>query len=312
MIKQLLKGMATFIPGVYSAFSHKGTGGTESGRYCYSVWLRHLVMAHAAGRLTTNPETVAELGPGDSIGIGLAALISGAGKYYALDIVRYANLQRNVKVFAELVELFRDKENIPGDDEFPDIIPRLSSYTFPEDILTADRLNAGLENGRLEVIRRSIQNEGSLESMIQYMVPWHDSNIVENESVDLIFSQAALEHIEDMGFAYEKMFSWLKSGGYMSHSIDYKCHGSADEWNGHWTYSDFIWKLIKGKRPYLINRLPHSEHLRLMNETGFKIVNDVTDQLPSRISREDIAPRFRKMSEEDLITSRAFIQASRM
>ncbi len=97
----------------------------------------------------------------------------------------------------------------------------------------------------------------------------------------------------------------------MSHSIDYKSHGSADEWNGHWAYSDFIWKLIKGKRPYLINRLPHSEHLRLMNEMGFEIVNDVTDQLPSKISREDIAPRFRKMTEEDLITSRAFIQASK-
>ncbi len=42
------------------------------------------------------------------------------------------------------------------------------------------------------------------------MVPWHDSNIVEKESVDLIFSQAVLEHIDDMAFSYEKMFSWLK------------------------------------------------------------------------------------------------------
>src|SRR5689334_3926898 len=56
---------------------HLGTGGSSSARYCYSVWLRHLSMAARLG-LNTDPKDVAELGPGHSIGVGLAALLSGA------------------------------------------------------------------------------------------------------------------------------------------------------------------------------------------------------------------------------------------
>jgi len=81
-LKQLIFGMATFVPGIYQLRA-KGTGGTDSARYCYSVWLRHLVMAKRNG-LNPYPRIVAELGPGDSLGIGLAALISGCDKYFAL------------------------------------------------------------------------------------------------------------------------------------------------------------------------------------------------------------------------------------
>ena len=79
-----LAGLATYVPG-YEYL--EPTGGTSSARYCYSVWLRHLVMAYDSGLLQRPPATVAELGPGDSIGIGLAALLSGARKYHALDVV---------------------------------------------------------------------------------------------------------------------------------------------------------------------------------------------------------------------------------
>jgi len=34
-------------------------------------------------------------------------------------------------------------------------------------------------------------------SMIQYKVPWYNFNIVEKESVDMIFSQAVLEHVDE-------------------------------------------------------------------------------------------------------------------
>ena len=68
-------------------------------------------MAHRTG--FSIPNSVAELGPGDSLGIGLAALLCGANNYYGLDAVPYCNDERNLKVFEELVGLFTQREHIP-------------------------------------------------------------------------------------------------------------------------------------------------------------------------------------------------------
>jgi len=52
-------------------------------------------------------KTVAELGPGDSIGIGLAAVLSGATHYIGLDTYPYAGNTCNLDTFEELMQLFR-------------------------------------------------------------------------------------------------------------------------------------------------------------------------------------------------------------
>jgi hypothetical protein len=59
---RVLKGMATYVPGLYRMSEESGHG-TISARYCYSIWLRHLVMAHQSG-LSVQPSVVAELGLG--------------------------------------------------------------------------------------------------------------------------------------------------------------------------------------------------------------------------------------------------------
>ena len=93
---RIMKGLATFIPGVYR-LRQESPRGTISPRYCYSVWLRHLVMARRGG-LAAVPQAVAELGPGDSLGLGLAAILSGASRYFAFDVVQYAHNAANAAV----------------------------------------------------------------------------------------------------------------------------------------------------------------------------------------------------------------------
>src|ERR1700733_11905341 len=102
--KAFLAGLSTYLPGY--DFLHP-TGGTGSARYCYSVWMRHLILGLAHRQTPRLPAIAAELGPGDSIGIGLAALLSGVERYYALDLVRYTDLRKNLGIFDELVALFR-------------------------------------------------------------------------------------------------------------------------------------------------------------------------------------------------------------
>ena len=93
----------------------------------------------------------------------------------------------------------------------------------------------------------------------------------------------------------------------MSHQIDFKSHGLAKEWYGHWKYSDFIWKIIKGNKPYLINRQPHSTHLELTKQNGFKVLFDLPVKETTSISRNKLAPRFSNFTDDDLGISGAFI-----
>lgn len=264
-------------------------------------------MAKSSG-LNPNPSVIAELGPGDSLGIGLAALISGSDRYFAFDVVEHASISRNLAIFDELVALFKSKAPIPGETEWPKIKPLLPDYQFPADILDDRRLGQALESSRLEKIRHSIMNHRHEESTIQYKVPWHDAGVLEKESVDMIYSQAALEHVDDLENTYKAMYAWLKPTGYISHTIDFKCHGTAHQWNGHWRYSGLVWKLIRGGRPYLINRAPHSTHIALLEKEGFDVVFNKRTVANSLFSQNQLAPQFKSISDDDLITSETFVQ----
>lgn len=307
-IKQLLYGMSTFLPGL-SNYHSKGTGGTDSARYCYSVWMRHLVMAANQGLLTTPHVVVGELGPGDSIGIGLAALLSGVSKYYGMDVVRHASLQSNNKILDELLTLFKNKSDIPDDIEFPDVIPKLDSYRFPDHIITAEILADSLADDRIERIRRSLENCELPQSMIRYAAPWYGENIIEHRSIDMFFSQAVLEHVDDLEGAYKAMKSWLKPAGFISHTIDFKSHGLSKAWNGHWAFSDLTWKLIRGRRPFLLNRKPYSFHATIMKNCGFKVANETKVIRQSDISQEQLADKTGTTTPEDMEISVSFIQA---
>lgn len=303
----MLRGLATYMPIVRNYVGTK-TGGTDSARYCYSVWLRHLVQAEAVG-LNAFPAVIAELGPGDSLGIGVAALLSGSSKYNAFDVVDFGSTQRNLQIFEELVALFRSQEAIPGPDEFPRVKPQLDSYAFPEHILTAPRMREALADSRLDHIRASLADPRMAGSLIRYCVPWNDAAVIEEGSVDLIFSQAVLEHVDDLDATYRAMNLWLAPRGFLSHQVDFKCHHTADTWNGHWAHSDFRWKLIRGRLAYLLNRQPYSTHTGLLVQHGFRIVAEQKVSSESSLCREALAPRFRHLTDADLTTSGAYFLA---
>lgn len=309
--KKVISGAATYVPGALKLYEYKArrsTKGTYSARYCYSVWLRHLVKAREHG-LGTDPKSVAELGPGNSLGMGLAALLTGSDRYFAFEVTERTNLNDNLRVLDELVELFRQRVAIPAGEDFPRVKPFLDDYSFPDDPLSIDRMRRALSSERVERIRRSLLDPSREDSMIQYRVPWSDSAVIEPHSIDLIFSQAVLEHVNDLDATYETMSIWLKISGHMSHQIDFKCHRTAKEWNGHWRYSDLRWALIRGRRSYLLNREPHSTHLRLLERHDFQAVCDQVVRQKSVLTRQELAGRFSALTDDDLVTSGAFIMA---
>jgi len=298
--------MSNIFPGIIKT----GTGGTDSARYCYSAWMRHLHYLSKCG-MTNVPKTIAELGPGDSLGIGLCAMLSGADRYYALDIVEHAYNERNQAIFEELVVMFRNRDEIPDNNEFPRIKPLIDDYGFPFHILSDDLLKRTLKEDRIEQIRQSLKGLHVNKFVqtginISYIVPWMDYTD-ELSNVGLIFSQACLEHIDKLDEAYKSMSMILDENGFMSHQIGFVSHGITVEWNGHWALSDFIWRMIRGKRPYLINREPMAKHLTLMEKYDFKVLIIKRTINKDGIPYTKRSKRFKNMTEEDFETLSAFV-----
>ena len=304
-IKPLLEGLLTFLPGC-SEILTKATLGTDSPFYCYSVWMRHAVKTRPYLKKASN--TVIELGPGDSLGTGLAALISGAKRYIALDVIKHANLERNIRVFNDLLYLFSIRHRIPDSTDFPKIIPLLDDYELPKWIQKEKEL---ISEDSIKKITNDLSNINNKNPSISYLSPELAETNLPTNSVDLIFSQAVLEHAENLFLLYKKCFDWLSPYGIMSHAIDFKSHGTALVWNGHWTYSSLLWRMMRGRRPYLINREPLSTHLRLMREAGFEIILVERHKTKSNLKTKQLAKAFSNLDQDDLTTSGAYIIAQK-
>jgi len=311
--KQIMRGLLSCVPWIEMRL-RRGTGGTNSARYCYSVWLRHLCRMQQKG-LTEIPHSMAEMGPGDSLGVGLAAMLTGVQHYRVLDVDLFAKPAENLRMLEELVALFQRREAIPNESEFPKVEPKLTSYEFPAAILTSDLLSKTLHSERVAAIRNTLMNpSGDAESddipSIRYVVPWTDRTLPE-ASVDLILSQAVLEHVSNLTEIYQAFACWLKPKGIMSHVIDFSSHNVALKWNGHLTYPDLTWKLLTGRRSCLPNRFPCSDHLALLKTNGFSVLEEERIRADNTIPRAEFNPRFRDLPEDDFKTRALYILAQK-
>jgi hypothetical protein len=306
--KQILiaKGTIRHLPGIDKLMSQPKTGGTNESRYCYSVWMRHLV--HWSRFRKYVPDTVAELGPGDSLGTGLAALLAGCNRLFELDVIKYWSNERNLKIFEELIELFRKKTPIPDATEYPRLKPYLSDYGFPAGILSNERLEKSLSDNRISEIRREIQDiDNPSNRFIKYKIPWHNSEVINFCSVDFIYSQAALECIDELDSTFDAMNSWLKPNGLMSHTIDFKSHGLTSQWNGHWKFNEFEWSLAKGGRSFLVNRKTLSDYMKLHEKYGFRIYEKEPVKTENLIPLNSLSKRYRSLPENEITTSGIYI-----
>lgn len=308
-ISPIVKGLTTYIPGNQYLRTKRGEGSTASAVYCYNVWLKHLTMLWENG-LKEIPSSLGEIGPGGSLGVGLAAMLSGIDHYYALDVKKYSTPEINLKTLSDLVDLFKSRtKRKPGG--WPDIDDYLDENLFPSHILTNELLSSTLSDERINNIREALKESENNDSglTINHIAPWSDSAVVESDSIDIILSHSVMEHVNDIEMSYEAMATWIKQGGFMSHQIDLSGHNLTNKWNGYRQYSDFIWKLIVGNKPYLINREPCSKHLVLLEENGFTGLCCMKRYDEGGIERSTLSSRWKDISDDDLKCRGLFVQA---
>lgn len=298
-LRLVVGGLKSFIPSINRS---TGTGGTIAPRYCYGIWLRHLRMIAKSG-VDPIRGVVVEIGPGDSVGTGLAALLTTGKRYIALDVVPHAAAVVQSSLLDAIADLLRQRAPIPDAEEFPKVFPRLLDYRFPSDVLSDDRLERTLAPAQVEEVRRALEHMSGEDpgAVIRYACPWSRQSVAA-KSADLVFSQAALQEIDNREGAlratFESMATWLKPGGIMSHQVDLGMYG-AEPWDRHWTYGDMTWSMIRGQRPNYINREPLSTYEDLCEEFGFDVaLLDVVAEAPT-VSADRLAPRFRSLDERD-------------
>lgn len=287
---RVLKGLASYIPGAYANFAHE-VACASSAEQCLRIWSHHLRKLDER-HIGVHGKTVVELGPGGSIGVGLAALLSGAAAYIGLDAVRLCETERELAILDEMVRLFQNRVDVVG-------------Y-----IVTEDVLRESLDPKRLDVIRQelSVLSERNGQ-FVSYYAPQYCSSTLEPETADIIFSHAVMEYVDDLEGLYKILASWLKPGGVMQHEIDFRSSGMADTWDGHRAYPDLLWRLIRGKRPYMINRAPLSTHLELAQAAGLEVIGVSREAETPTLRSDQLAPRFTGLSEEELSTAKGFFQA---
>ncbi len=307
-ILPIAKGLATYVPGNQYFRTRMGEGSTASATYCYNVWLKHLTILWENG-LREIPSSVGEIGPGGSLGVGLAAMLSGTDHYHALDVAKYSNPEKNLNTLNELVDLFRSRtpHRTGG---WPDIDDLLDENHFPSHILTDELLSDVLSDERIEKIREAISFPGNSGSgvTINHITPWSDASVIENDSLELIISHSVMEHVNDLEMSYKAMAAWTRPGGMMSHQIDLSGHNLTNAWNGYRQYPDLLWKIIVGRKPYLINREPCSKHLTLLENNGFTELCCMKRYDEKGIERSLLSSRWKDISDDDLNCSGLFVQ----
>lgn len=205
--KRALKAVATnqiarFAPGLYvrlTGQTGRGAaaeeGASDIAQYfseCVEAYLSRLGVQPSDAKSFLDGKTLLEYGPGDLPGVAALMVARGAGKVYCVDRFPLVQLSdKNAQVMRDLMQ----------------------------------RCSAS-ERARLASCLRQPSNpaSGFAPERIEYLVrPSGLSGM--REQVDMVFSRAVLEHVDDLHATFHDMVAALKPGGLAIHQIDLRSHG---------------------------------------------------------------------------------------
>jgi hypothetical protein len=193
-------------------------------------------------------KNILELGPGSDLGIGLYLLYNGASQYNAIDINH----------------LIKD---VP--DSFYEVLfRRLSTLNGRKDILFLRDQLQKTKQGSNEKLNYLCRNDFNIEASLK------------REEVDLIFSQAAFEHFDDMEETIRQLSTVAKSGAVLITEIDLKTHS---RWirdvdpNNIYRYSDRLYRLFHFRGSP--NRLRPFQYKNLLEKQGWKNIQIIPESV---------------------------------
>lgn len=216
-------------------------------------------------------KVIFELGPGPDLGIGLILLAMGAKKYIALDVHPLLS-QTSAVFYSRLLNKIK--------------------MEFPETDI----------NNLMEELSKCLSNKGE---RLRHMVDPTFSLLNMQEKVDIVFSQAAFEHFDDVPRVISELGIVLKKGGCLIALIDLKTHTGwirdKDPLNIY-RYSDCYYNIFKFKGSP--NRLRSFEYVELIRKNGWSYViiepMKTMEESKVKIIKPYLNKRFRNLETNEL------------
>lgn len=206
-------------------------------------WLSYL-SKYSSGNLQINNNVVLELGPGADLGVGLYLLFKGASQYNALDV---NNLVSNVP--QEFYDHFFKLLNMNG--------------RYNKEIIFLQ--------SQLELTRKNKKDR--LNYICRKDFSFSD---FENKSIDLVFSQAAFEHFDNVEETVCQLSRVAKSGTVLIAEIDLKTHSrwirDKDPLNIY-RYGQSFYKLCKFRGTP--NRIRPFQYEQIFKKYGWKNIQSI-------------------------------------
>jgi len=212
--------------------------------------------------------TILEIGPGDSLSSGVIAFYYGA-KSILINPIKL--IFDPIKNFNNL-KIFLEKKEFEIKDSPKDL----------EDLCETHNIDYFFEG---------------LKSLKE----------IPSNSVDIIFSNAVLEHIfkDEFEETINELKRIMKKDGFMSHQVDFKDHleGSLNNLR----FSNLVWESYLFRNSgFYTNRIRFYEMVSIFENKGFEVqILDLKkwDVLPLNLKK--ISKQFRELKHDDLLTSGA-------
>ena len=305
--KPVAKGLAMRVP-LARSLAKPGNGASywnprEAAAYGYRVWLKHVALLNAAGM--EFPALVAEIGCGDSLAVGTAAVLSGVRAYDAYDVKRFADPKRDAGRVEAVAALVESRSPLPPGG-WPDVETLVRTPQFAGGVPAWP--HADVSRQRVAAIRECLA--GERDGPIRYVAPWTPADPVDRE-YDLLLSHSVLEYVDDLDGFVARCADMVAPGGWMSHQVDFGSLGITERWNGHLAYGRLAWWAATGARPYRPTRRLASEYMATLERHGFEIASVFRCLDPTGVRQEDLAPPFRDAPPEDVCCHSLYIAARR-
>ncbi len=273
--------LARFAPGLYvrlTGQTGRGAAAEEAPadiaqyfRDCVDAYFEHLRIAPADVPAFLSGKTLMEYGPGDLPGVAALMVARGASKVYCVDRFPLVNLSpKNARVLGDLID---------------------GSH--------------GIERERLLacLARPGDPAAGFAPERIEYLVrPSGLSGL--RESVDLVFSRAVLEHVDDLEATFADMTAALRPGALAIHQADLRSHGlHLSNPLDFLAWSRSLWQLM-----YSEKGVPNRWRIDKYRSILQRLPAEVLELLPTKLAahehvaavRPALAPEFQAISDEDL------------